>query len=397
MAEEKGNTEALSKMIESAKARAGDGYAHGYNGAKPKGSPVSCSEFIDSIRKDAGLPLWLNPGGTQTAYSKIAQQNTTGAGIGGGGAYQEGKSYPAGTIFVARSGVVGDGTHISMSIGNGQVAESVNLGGDRPGPRIKTGVMDGFYGASPGEVLVGYMGDVGTTENPTFGDAANVPGSGMMSGLFEQIASGIAKGLIRFIRALYCISILWPLDWLGGFWWEMTLRLTGGIAKYTEGIDFLALLKGESGGTVGKVEDERLSGEDESEAMWNRFFWLFFIVTTYILAFGTDRKGRTHFDNIWDRGADSRFGPHGAKGYDETATLEAQGSREMTVSSRTGDDLAPDAQRAISDANGEQVVDGDFTPERTPRNPNERAVSKDESGTVAGRYTGRTREVRTRR
>jgi hypothetical protein len=232
-----GDNERLAKMIESGKARLGDGYHHGYTGPKAKGQPVSCSEFIDSIRKDAGLNPFCSPGGTKTAWSKIAGASASGSGMGGGAKYQKGKEYPAGTLFVAVRGVVGDGTHVAMSIGGGKVLESVNLGQDRPGPRISSG-MSGFYGANvEQDVLAGVMPDVGTSVDQSIGEAAgDVLGAAgdMAENIFSGVSRGIAAGLVMVLKYIYGKVILQPLDFFSGFWWEFLKHFVGAYTGENE-------------------------------------------------------------------------------------------------------------------------------------------------------------------
>ena len=111
--EPKDDNAKLSAMLASGMSRLGDGYQGGYSGPQPKGHPVSCSDFIDSMRKDAGLAPFCSPGGTLTAYSKLKPQGTGNADK-NAGPYDPKVKYPAGTLVVATTGVPGDGTHLAM-------------------------------------------------------------------------------------------------------------------------------------------------------------------------------------------------------------------------------------------------------------------------------------------
>lgn len=145
--------------------------------------------------------------------------------------------------------------------------------------------------------------------------------------LTENIAQGIAKAFVRVLRIIYCVAILWPIDFVSGYFWETTKILAGGWAKWTQDVDVLAILKGEETDIpeLPKIKEADITSEENI----NRFYWLVFFVLTYVLAFGYDRTGTPHLDkitNIASRGNIS--GAKGRKGYDEKASVKVRVSRQ---------------------------------------------------------------------
>lgn len=170
------------------------------------------------------------------------------------------------------------------------------------------------------------IGDAVKNPGKIIGDAAK----GVTGTLSENIAQGIAKAFVRVLRILYALAILWPIDFVSGYFWESTKLLAGGWAKWTQDVDLLAILKGED---VDIPEMPKIKETDiTSEENVNRFYWLLFFVLTYILAFGYDKAGTPHLDRIMNVGAKSNIsGAKGRKGYDETSRVKVKVSRRSNA------------------------------------------------------------------
>jgi hypothetical protein len=370
----------IQKMIENGRKRLGDGYRGGYNGPQPVGTPVSCSDLIDSMRAAVGLPAFCSPSGTYTVFKKLAQDAYSNR-PGGGASYESGKDYPAGFLFVATSGQGGpDGTHMSMSIGGGQVLESVVTptsphGGG--GPRIAKAPGVGF--ADHSQILAGPMTDVGTAwDIPGIGERLDIGGrleraTDRLGILTEGIANGVLRAVLTVAGFAYGFLVLRLLDFWGGFWWELTGKLIGELAPWLEEVDLIKVATGRETETP-ELPPIRSGGLVLDDTALNRLFFLLFAIFSYQLAWGRDASGNYRMDSaLGGLGALSNVELRGKRAKNTRATLEAEVVEELTragyspeVARRTaGRELRSMEQREVSKA-ARQIISR-LKAERMPR------------------------------
>lgn len=138
-------------------------------------------------------------------------------------------------------------------------------------------------------------------------DAAGSLGD-LISRLPEIIASGFANALLRFVKAVYAYTILRPIDFISGFWWELTKLVTG--------------YKDQATGKEGteKDRDPNVFSERNRKRLWS----LLFVFSTYYLAFGRDKNGDNHLDKLLNSGADLANRDLGTSGrYNDVARIRA--------------------------------------------------------------------------
>lgn len=220
----------------------------------------------------------------------------------------------------------------------------------------------------------GSFADLGTSN--TAGTAASAAVD-TIQGMAQAIAMGVADALLRFIRALYAYVVLRPLDFAGGFWWELTRRFLGylkeraarpgaGASKWE--------LPGAELDAEAQAGEERKSGQAFSDEDKKRIWFMLFCFSSYYLAFGRDGDGNYHLDKAVG-GVGNLFNRDlwGKRNYNNRARLRAnvQGvtvarrrsrvtSRKAGPVSRRTDDAAPsrDGKEGEVLGRGQQRING---------------------------------------
>lgn len=229
------------------------------------------------------------------------------------------KTYPIGTFLVSTSGTEGHMAVVSQD--NNIILDATHNRGIDEGMTIADvyGMGDGmdFQYAGMFEGLSASGADTGGL-------------AGWIADLAEAIAEGVAKALIRFIRGFYALTILWPFDFVSGFYWELTRRFLGyWLSSAIQQADIMGILKGDPDAQRPDLSGLEIGGGDPfSDENKGRFFVLLTGVLTYQLAFGSNRSGTPHVDSMF--GGLNNLTNQGAKGYDEQADADVTTSRKAS-------------------------------------------------------------------
>lgn len=330
--------------MEQLKRRLGDPYGVGVHKYAPVGSPVSCSGLLYSARQDAGLgnPVW----GTYGYANWIGANNTARP-------YDGKPDKPAGMIFVATSGAGGpDGTHMSISIGGGQVIESVF------GAGVRTARQPGsFGGVTP---LMGEMPDIGTSAGQAFGEAAGEAAGAagdFAANLVEGISTGILKALLTVAGFIYGYLILRLLDFWGGFGWELTSKLIGELAPWLEEVDLIKIATGQAdAGDMAELPEITPGGLVLDDEALNRLFFILFGIFSYQLAWGRDSSGNHRLDSLTGGlGNLSNVDLQSKRAKNTRATLEAEVVGELVERGHTPERARTFARKEIQKMNDAEL------------------------------------------
>lgn len=271
----------------------------------------------------------------------------------GGEAYDANKEYPVGSVFVSTSG---DEGHMGIVTGPGNTTlQSVVSRGITEGLTI---AETASWGPEFTPDVVGPLPGLGTGTATNAGRGAVGAAGDMVSNLSEGIAQGVAKALIRFVRAVYAITILWPIDFLSGFWWELTKRLGGYFATdVLQEADIIGILLGREDAKIPDVSNRPPRGDLFSDENKNRMFFLGAFILTYHLAYGMDRNNNSHIDNLFAGADGANIGlDKGKKGYNEEAGISAVTSRRVRGTLR-----GPLYEESTADGSGASSDVGDVS------------------------------------
>ena len=286
----------------------GDG-KHNNTMAEAKVNGESCSGiFVLAFRVLGMEPPFV---GTYDAASLISGN--------GGASFESGKEYPVGTVFVSTAGNEG---HMGIITGPGNVTlQSVMSRGITEGLTLEETAS---WGPEFTPDVVGLLPGFGTAE------AAGAAVSNIASDIAEGVAQGVAKAFIRIIRVIYALAILWPIDFISGFWWELTKRLAGYYATITQQADIIGILLGREDAQLPDLSNPPERGELFSAENVNRMFFAGALILTYHLAYGRDQSNNDHISNLFGGADRAGIGlDRGRKGYNEESAVSAVVSRRV--------------------------------------------------------------------
>jgi hypothetical protein len=241
---------------------------------------LSNGESCSGIFVFAFLALGYTPPFSGTYDAKTALQAE------GAETFDPSAEYPIGTFLVSTGGAEG---HMAMvSAPGNQLIQALQSDGVTEDHTIADTLAMG--GADLNFEIAGQFSMLGSAT--TLGSAA-----GSVGDWASWIAEGIANGLLRFAKALYAYIILRPLDFAGGFWWELTRRFLNYLKSNNVGSSWelpgadpteeeIAAQAPAEPGTAFSEEDKR------------RIYFMLFLFVTYYLAFGRDKDGTHYFDKV---------------------------------------------------------------------------------------------------